>query len=438
MTKDRKFELKKVNVKKGKALERTLSVSLGYDLVSQIIERRMAKLGKTVKLKGFRPGKVPRRVLDQYYSDQVKFESEEELVRETIGLAFKDQGINPAGMPTIVSMNKNNDTFEYTISYEDYPIIKLKGMSRFKLARATSKVEDENIQEMLNRLQDQKATWTKVDREAHLEDKINVNFEGRIDNEVFEGGKAEKVDMLLGKNQLIEDFEKGLIGIRAGESKTIAVKFPDDYPADQLKGKNAEFSVTCHYVEEKKLPDLDAGFLESIGFKDKTIDDLRNEIRINLEKELKVNLLQINKKRVFDILLEKYKFDTPQTLVKEEIESLKKDFKSRQGLKDDDSIPEDVKFDEIAKERVDLSLLLQHIVKDKDMKVKEADIEAKLEEIVSVYPNSDDIKRNYRNNHQLMGQLESQILEENIIDYVFSEARTSEEKLSFDKVMNYK
>jgi trigger factor len=438
MTKDKKFDLKKVTVKKGKALERTLSVSLGYELVNQIIERRMAKLSKTVKLKGFRPGKVPRRVLDQYYADQVKFESEEELVRETIGLAFKEQDINPAGMPTIASMNKNNDTFEYTISYEDYPVIKLKGMNRLKLARVNAAVEDENIQEMLNRLQEQKATWTKVDREAQLEDKINVNFEGRIDNEVFEGGKAEKVDMLLGKKQLIEDFEKGLIGIKSGESKTIAVKFPEDYPADQLKGKNAEFSVTCHYVEEKSLPDLDAEFLESIGFKDKTMDDLKNEIRDNLEKELKVNLSQINKKRVFDILLEKNKFDTPQTLVHEEIQALEKDFKSRQGLKEEDSLPEDVKFDEVAKERVDLSLILQQIVKDKDMKVEESDIEAKLEEIVSVYPNSDDMKRNYRNNHQLMGQLESQILEENIIDYVFSEAKTSEEKLSFDKVMNYK
>jgi len=244
--------------------------------------------------------------------------------------------------------------------------------------------------------------------------------------------------MLLGKKQLIEDFEKGLIGIKSGESKTIAVKFPEDYPADQLKGQNAQFSVTCHYVEEKSLPDLDAEFLESIGFKDKTMDDLKNEIRDNLEKELKVNLSQINKKRVFDILLEKNKFDTPQTLVHEEIQALEKDFKSRQGLKDEDSLPKDVKFDEVAKERVDLSLILQQIVKDKDMKVEESDIEAKLEEIVSVYPNSDDMKRNYRNNHQLMGQLESQILEENIIDYVFSEAKTSEEKLSFDKVMNYK
>jgi trigger factor len=168
------------------------------------------------------------------------------------------------------------------------------------------------------------------------------------------------------------------------------------------------------------------------------MDDLKNEIRDNLEKELKVNLSQINKKRVFDILLEKNKFDTPQTLVHEEIQALEKDFKSRQGLKEEDSLPEDVKFDEVAKERVDLSLILQQIVKDKDMKVEESDIEAKLEEIVSVYPNSDDMKRNYRNNHQLMGQLESQILEENIIDYVFSEAKTSEEKLSFDKVMNYK
>jgi trigger factor len=435
MAAEKEYIIDKISLKKGKALERILTVTLPYHYIDGVIESRMTSLGKKAKLKGFRPGKIPRSVLKQYYSEQVKFESEEEVVRETLSKAFKKEEVIPVGTPSIASMDKKSESFTYVIEFEVYPDIKLKEFRKIKVKDVNSSIEEKNIDTMLDRLKDQKALWTIVDRAANDNDRIKIDFEGKIEEEAFEGGKAENASMELGQGQLIKDFEDGLKGLKKGDTSVINVAFPKDYPTQDLQGKEAVFEVKCHEVEEKILPEIDAEFLESVGFKDRTLQELKEEIEVNLNKEFDVNLLRVRKKRIFDALLESSKFDIPQVLIKEESEYLAREFRSRQGMKEEDELPQGIDFDANAKDRVGLSLILQQIIKERDVKLDEQRVEARLDQMVATYPNADEMKRNYRSHQESMQQLGSQIIEEQIVDLVLSEAKVVMEKVSFDELL---
>jgi trigger factor len=430
-----KYSIDSAFLKKGKSLERTLTVTLAYKQVEQLIEKKMSSLGKKAKIKGFRPGKVPRSVLNQHYADQVKYESEEEVVRETISLGFKKEEVSPAGAPSIVSVDRKNNNLTYVVSFEVFPEIKLKEFGKLKISNVASAINETNVDEMIKRLREQKATWNAVERAANADDRVKVDFEGRIGGELFEGGKADDATMELGQGQLIDDFEKGLKGLKKGESTSIKVTFPKDYPNEELQRKKAIFQVVCHEVEEKKLPDLDENFLVSIGFNDKTIEELRAEIRNNLNNELETNLRQVRKKRVFDVLRENNKFDVPIIFVNEERGFLERQERTRRGMKEEDSLPEEVDFQAVAKSRVALSLILQAIIKDRAVKLDENKVDQHLDKLVAAYPNATEMKKNYKAHQESMQQLESQIMEEQITDLVLSEAKVSTKEVSFDELV---
>jgi trigger factor len=435
MLPEKKYSIDSASLKKGKVLERTLTVTLAYNQVNQLIEKKMNSLGKKAKIKGFRPGKVPRSVLNQHYADQVKYESEEEVVRETISLGFKKEDVSPAGTPSIVSIDRKNDSLTYVVSFEVFPEIKLKEFRKLKISNVTSAINESNVDEMIKRLREQKATWKAVERAANADDRVKVDFEGRINGELFEGGKADNATMELGQGQLIEDFEKGLKGLKKGESTSIKVTFPKDYPNEELQRKKAVFQVACHEVEEKTLPELDDNFLVSIGFNDKTLGDLRAEIKSNLNNELETNLRQVRKKRVFDVLRENNKFDVPVVFVNEEKDYLERQEKTRRGMKEDDALPEEVDFQAIAKDRVALSLILQAIIKERAVKLDENKVDQHLDKLVAAYPNATKMKQSYKAHRESMQQLESQIMEEQITDLVLSEASVSVKEISFDELV---
>ncbi len=435
MLPEKKYSIDSASLKKGKVLERTLTVTLAYNQVNQLIEKKMNSLGKKAKIKGFRPGKVPRSVLNQHYADQVKYESEEEVVRETISLGFKKEDVSPAGTPSIVSIDRKNDSLTYVVSFEVFPEIKLKEFRKLKISNVTSAINESNVDEMIKRLREQKATWKAVERAANADDRVKVDFEGRINGELFEGGKADNATMELGQGQLIEDFEKGLKGLKKGESTSIKVTFPKDYPNEELQRKKAVFQVACHEVEEKTLPELDDNFLVSIGFNDKTLGDLRAEIKSNLNNELETNLRQVRKKRVFDVLRENNKFDVPVVFVNEEKDYLERQEKTRRGMKEDDALPEEVDFQAIAKDRVALSLILQAIIKERAVKLDENKVDQHLDKLVAAYPSATKMKQSYKAHRESMQQLESQIMEEQITDLVLSEASVSVKEISFDELV---
>lgn len=426
-----------VTVESTGTLERRMRVEVPAERIEKEIDSRLKRVGRTAKIKGFRPGKIPPKVVRKHYGGQIRQEVLSELMQKSYSEAVAQENLNPAGGPQIepVQTGKGED-FAYVATFEVLPEVALEGLDKIKVERPVVDISDSDRDEMIDNLRRQRAEWKTVERAAADGDRVIVDFDGTIKGEPFEGGKGEEVPVILGKGQMLPDFEKGLAGTSAGDEKTIKVKFPKDYHAEDLQGKKVDFALKVHRVEEQELPPLDDALAEMYGVTDGGLEQLRQDVVTNMRREADDKIRNDVKEQVMEALLAANPIDVPKALMEQEIHAMQHEAMRRMGIEDHAQAPPRENFEAAAERRVRLGLLLRQFIEDKDLHVDPQRVRSRVEDICASYENSEEMVANYMSNPQLMQQLEPLVLEEQAVDLLIENGVEKEKKVGFSEYMN--
>jgi trigger factor len=429
-----------VSVETTQGLERKISISVPADQVDVEVKNRLRQIAKTQKMNGFRPGKVPPSVVQKRYGKAVRDEVAGDLMQRHFVEALIAEKINPAGRPEFVAKsNEEGKELEFEATFEVFPEVELTDLSKVKIERPVVEVTDADLDEMFVTLQNQHKTWKENKRKTKKGDKLTIDFLGRVDGEEFEGGKAEGFELELGAGKMIPGFESEITGMKVGEEKTISVTFPEDYHAENLKGKDAEFDIKVHKTEGPVLPEIDEEFAKLFGIEDGDIEALRTEVRKNMERELTQAVKAKVKEQVIEGLLEAHELDIPKSSVDQEIDVLRQQAMQRFGGQIDPKnmpqLPAEM-FEEQAKRRVKTGLLLGELIKVNELKVDEAKVKELIESAASAYEDPQEVVDYYMNNNELKQQMENVALEEQAVDFIMEKAKVSEKKAKFQDIMN--
>jgi len=420
------------------SLERRISVQLPAQRVAKAIDERLQNLSRTVRMNGFRPGKVPLNVVRQQYGSSVRQEVVERLLQSSFSEAVTEQKLNPAGGPRIEEFNADEGKdLSYKAVFEVYPDLEIKGLEEIKVSRPKVDVGDTDIDAMLENLRKQQATYAKVERAAADADRATIDFEGTIDGVAFEGGKGSNFPVVLGAGRMLAEFEKGLIGMQAGETKNVDVIFPENYAAKHLAGKKAVFAITVHSVEAPQLPELNDEFASIFEVKEGGIAKLREEVTANMRRELEENIRTRVRQQLFDGLLERHTFDVPKVLVESQIRDMQMEAARQRGIRDESQLPPAEELMESAKRRVALGLLLGEVIKTSGVKLDRNRVQAKLQELVAMYPDPLQALKMYRENQDAQRQLENSVLEEQVLEWMLERAQVTDQALTFKEAMNF-
>lgn len=425
-----------VSLEGSEGLERRLKIQVPAENVEKAVDTRLRSVGKGAKLKGFRPGKAPIKVIRQHYGDQVRREVLGEILQSSYQEAITQEKLNPAGGPKIEPdvMEPGKD-LEYTAVIEVYPEIDLGSVSGIKVERPSAEVTDEDLDRMLDNLRKQKMEWAEVERGAKEGDQVTIDFAGTIDGEAFEGGTAEGVTVVLGNQQMIADFEAGLDGLKAGDQKDIDVTFPEDYHSTDLAGKAGVFAVTLHKVEEGTLPEIDEEFCKSYGVETGSLDELKKEVRANMTREMSEVIRRIVRQQLIEQSTQAAEFEIPGTLVEEEINRMIQEMMQRQP-KDAPAPPREA-FNPEAQRRVQLGLLISEVIRSEKMELDNDRVREKVLELAGGYEQPEELVRSYMSNPQIMQQLEGVVLEDQAFDWLLDKAEVTDVEKSFKELMNF-
>ncbi len=420
-------------------LERRMKVQVPAERVEREVEEQLKSLTKKARVDGFRPGKVPLKVLRERFGDQVRSDVVRDLLQSSFTEALAQEKLNPAGGPRIDSINTApGKGLEFTAVFEIYPEVKLSGTQGIKVERPVAEVTGADVDAMLDNLRRQRAEWEQVSRAAADGDRVQIDFEGFLDGTPFPGGKGEKVPVVLGEKRMLPDFEKGLVGIKAGESREFDVDFPADYHAPEMAGKKAKFKVSAHAVEAQVLPELDDAFCKSFGIQEGGVDKLRAEVTDNMRRELEETVRRKLKDQALEALLKANALDLPKALVDDEIERLRQDALLRIGVRDPkkaSELPREL-FQEQAVKRVSLGLLVGEIITQQRLMVDPKRVDERLARMASEYSKPSEAVRSFRSNADIMRQVETVVLEEQAVDWLLGQAAFTDKPISFKELMN--
>lgn len=425
-----------VELQSSEGLIRRLSIQVPATEIDPEVDRRLQDMSRRVRMDGFRPGKAPMNVVRKRYLGQVRDDVVAEVMGRSYEEALADQKIRPAGSPKIESVEGGpGEALTFVAAVEVYPEFEFGDMSKLKIDRVTAEVNDEDVDEMIETLREQNAEWAPVKHKAKKGERVTINFTGRLDGEEFEGGSGEGMQVVLGEGRMLKDFEKGLTGIKPGEEpKVIDVAFPDDYPAENLQGKTAQFEIVATEVEAKKLPELDDAFAEKFGAK--TVDDLKKEVRGNMERECKQAIRRRVKDNVLNSLADSLEFDIPEALIEDEAKTMRDSFVQNQMPSADASKLDAGLFREQAERRVKMGLIVIELVKVGDLKADEAMADAFIEEIASAYDNPEEVVKAYKADQQMMSNARTIVLEQQAVEWVMGQAKVTDKKVPFKELMN--
>jgi trigger factor len=424
-----------VTVESTGTLERRMRVELPLAPIEQQVDSRLQSVGRTAKIKGFRPGKVPAKVVRQRYGKQVREEVLSEVLQKSYTDAVNQQKLNPAGGPKIETEDENGQTFVYTATFEVMPEVELKDLEKIKIDKPVVTIEDSDVDDMLMNLRKQKASWEEVDRKSADGDRVVIDFVGKLDGEVFQGGEGKQYPVVLGAGQMLPDFEKGLKGVKAGDETTFKVKFPKEYHAEDLAGKKADFDIVVHKVEAEVLPELNDEFAASFNVSEGGLEQFRKDVRENMEREADQKATTEVREQVMNGLLETNPIDIPKTLKHQEMHALQKEAMQRMGLEDAEHAPPIGNFEEGAEKRVALGLLLRQVIVDKEITVNEEMLRTRVEELCAGYENAEDMVNMYLSNPQVMQQIEPMVVEQQAVNWIIENGKTKEKKVSFKEFM---
>lgn len=421
------------------ALERRLSLSVSMTDIGSQVEQKLRNLSRTVRMPGFRPGKVPMKMIQQSYGPQVHAEVMGDAVSKAFNDALTEHGLRIAGEPRIEPREEADSNLAgFTAIFEVYPDVQLGDPSTLEVERAQCEVGDAEVDKTIEILRKQRTAWDPVERAAVDGDRVTVDFVGRLDGEVFQGGTADDFALVLGEGRMLADFETGLRGAAAGEKRAFPVSFPPDYNAKELAGKTAEFEATIKKVEAPRLPELNAEFAKQLGVEDGDLDKLRADIRANLEREVAQRLRSRTKASVMDALPALASIELPKALVDAEAASLaeraKADLQARGMDVKNLPIPPDA-FTETAAKRVRLGLIVAETVKRHQLQAKPDQLRKQIEEFAQSYENPAEVVRWYFSDRQRLAEVEALVVEQNVVDWVLAHAKVTDRQLSFDELM---
>ncbi|HEC04958.1 MAG TPA: trigger factor [Thiothrix sp.] len=425
-----------VSVESTGDIERKLIVEVPAERVDQEVEKRLKDMRGKVRLDGFRPGKVPVSVIKEKYGPAVHQEVVGDVIQQTLYEAATQEDLRLAGAPSSVTPDTMTigEPLKYTATVEVYPEIEIGALDTIEITRQSTDITDADIDKMIEVLRNQQKEWKETDAAAADGNQVVLSFDGSIDGEPFDGGKAEDFSMEVGRGQMIPDFEKAVIGMKAGDEKDADVSFPDDYQAENLKGKTVQFNLKVSSVNESVLPEVDDEFYKKFGVDNGSEDDFRAEVKKNMERELAQTLKARVKQSVMDGLSATHEVAAPSSLVSEEIKQMRTEM-SQNGGYDATKLPEEM-FKSQAERRVKLGLIVGEIIKQNNLEKDQDRIDAMLDELSASYEDPSSVIEYYKSNPQAMQTVEAAVLEEMIVDWVLDQAKVTDEITDFDSIMN--
>jgi trigger factor len=426
-------EKMQVSLESGEGLERRMTVGLPPERVEAEIDKRLREIARTARLPGFRPGKVPVKILRQRYSGQLQREVFGELVQSSFSEALSQEHLRPAGAPRIEPhIDADEKHYAYTAIFEVLPQFELGSVAGRTLKRPVAEVTESDVDAMVERLRVQRKAWKAVERPAQDGDRLIIAFTGAVDGEAFDGGQGEDVQVELGSGRMIPGFEAGLAGVAAGDQRQLDLRFPEDYHAEKVKGKAVRFDVNVKSVEEPVLPEVDEEFARAFGVEDGDVGRFRQDVRQNMERELKQRITGRIKHQAMDLLLAANPIDLPGVLIKEEIRALKEQARQSAGggrLELPDNL-----FEESARRRVALGLVIAEVVKANGIKVDPERVRAAVEDMASTYEHPQEVVNFYYKSKEHLASFESLALEEQVVDWVLGQAQVEDEPMSFQQL----
>ncbi len=431
-----------VNVETLEKLERKITLELPVAEIQKEVEARLKRLSKQVKMDGFRPGKVPLSVVAKQYGYSVQYEVMNDKVGQAFQSAAAEAQLRIAGAPRI---NEKEGAAEGKVAFEAifevYPEVKIGDLSAAEVEKLSAEVDEAAIDRTLDILRKQRRTFVARDEAGAAEagDRVTIDFEGKIDGELFDGGKAEGFQFLVGEGQMLEQFDAAVRGMKAGESKTFPLDFPADYHGKEVAGKTADFLVTVKKIEFQNLPPVDEEFVKSLGIEAGTVEALRADIKKNLEREVKFRLQARNKAAVMDALIANAELDLPKASVEAEVERLiegaRADLKQR-GIPDADKAPIPAElFKDQAERRVRLGLVVAELVKANELHAKPEQLDAHIEEMAASYERPEEVVRWYKGDNRRLAEVEAIVIENNVADFVLGKAKVTDKAVSFEELM---
>ncbi|MCL4781309.1 MAG: trigger factor [Gammaproteobacteria bacterium] len=428
-----------VTVESVQGLKRRIRVSVPAQRVEHEVETRLRSVARTANIKGYRPGKVPEKVVRQRFSEQVRQDVMQDMVRSSYSEAVTREKLRPVGdaqIETTPGSGSKDSDLSFTASFEVFPDFQLQGIDALSVTRPEPQFDDADVAFIIDNLRRQRRTWNPVEREAHDGDRVTLDFEGRLDGEPIEGGAGDQVSVVIGAGRLVPDFERQLAGVRAGEQKTIQVVFPADYPNKTLAGRQGEFDLRISEVAEEKLPDVDEEFIRSFGVESGERADFEKDIRANMAREFESRARSEVKKQLLDLLLNHNPIDVPEVLVAETAVSLQGEAARNLGLRDGEGAPPVDTYRPAAERRVRLSLLLGAIIMEQGMVANRDRVSERIDQMVSNYDKPDEVRKIYYQNAGLLGQIEDMVLEDQVIEWLTQRATVTQKPTSFQALVS--
>lgn len=427
-----------ISVESTGALERRMEVSVPSEQIELAVDERLKQVSRTAKLKGFRPGKAPIKVIRQQFGAQVRQEVLSDLMQRTFAQAVTEQQLRPATGPRIEPITAApGEDLKYRAIFEVFPEIVLKSVDGLSIKRPAAEVSESDIEAMVQNLREQRPKFDPVERESREGDRVTMDFVGLIDGKEFEGSKGDDVAVILGGGRMLKEFDAGITGARVGERREVNVRYPDDYHNKSLAGRTATFDVNVKKVDEKLLPPLDDEFCREYGVSEGGMEQLLTEVADNMRRELAENIRGRTRQQVLDRLLEANPLDVPRSLVEAQVREMQMDTARRIGAKDASQIPPPEPFVEPAQRRVALGLLIGELIKTREIKLDQVKVDARLDELASAYPDPASIKKAYQQNPEALRQVQNMVLEDQVVEYLLERADVTDQPSTFKDLMNF-
>ncbi len=427
-----------VSIESSTGLERQLKIGVPAERIEKEVTERLQKATKTVKIAGFRKGKVPLKVVKQQYGKGVRQEVVGEVVNSSFYEAIKQEELQPVGQPRIDDVvDAEGQDLEYTAVFEVYPEVSLADLSKVAIVRPVTDLDDADIETMIDVLRNQQATFEVTEKASEEGDQVNIDFVGTQKKVEFPGGSAEGQDLILGSNSMIPGFEDGLVGLNAGDETVLKLKFPKDYHAEDLKGKAVQFAVKVNSVAVKQMPEMDDEFFKLYGVSEGGEEKFREDVRNNMERELRNAIRNKVKNRVMDQLFDLNKVELPKALIANEITQLKQQMIQQFGggqQFDPSMLPDDM-FTAKAERRAALGVIVSEVVKVEELTPDEDRVRARIDEIASTYDQPKDVVDYYYSQPELLSSVEAVVLEDQVTELVLSKAKVTEESLSYEEAI---